>query len=586
MTPRVVFLSAIPGMDLDSWLRAIGSVARSRRGQMISHSSVEPDLVLIAEGELRKEFPGVPSGGFTLAHFLALPQTAVVSACSLALTRAIQRASVAQVAVAFISLHPVLFLLGTRTFLEPYSAHAFADARNVGVQEFLFLSLHDDVYDVYRRLCRPGRLFDPQRHSSVVLQDDRRQRDVLSDIQDLLFLLGWRDRELTFARSAAAANSVQHYLLHRKGRLDVAWRILGEGERCVYFSHPISQPRRDLLGISDVTKSRVADKVRGSKLQKECNDAAGTLARYVALVEPTAIDELRLERMDVLSGRPADQLRANLEKGFLPLLTPRWPLSIGGERDQTPDATDEEEGLSQYPQDSITKWAMSESMFSADKLEGAIAMLKAEILRQISVRDYALAEQADMVVAYRPFSLPNDPRPTGGVRREIQAMQRKSRTQNVRRSSVIVVNPADDEVRRRGNEFDRWWTDRGRGMFLAPDSAEVQLFLQHVRTLILDLEKFPTAAEIAPAIKQCLRNCRVLPTTQSDHSSMESDAHLLATFSEDALVDAICHQSSVLSSALHTEAEGLGGLVEFRTDASLTDDLALYVSQQLQQTES
>jgi hypothetical protein len=277
---------------------------------------------------------------------------------------------------------------------------------------------------------------------------NRYRREPLRDISEQLLLLQWRSRELSEAKALAAGSGARHFLFHRNGHAPSLWKVIN-GSPSVYFSHPISQVRRDLLLKRDPGKCNVPDQSRGRKLRSDCDKAAAAAKRAVPLVEPTAIDELRIDFKEL-----CDSTEERLRDAILPPVTERWPLGDGPHLGGRPD-------VDNGPWLRVESGALERLEASNGELaryESAVEVLADEIRRQINTRDHTLAEQCDAVLVFRPFSLPDSPAPTGGVEKEMEMVQRRILLEQIRlEPALIVVHPFRDERKRRQLEFDIEW---------------------------------------------------------------------------------------------------------------------------------
>ena len=504
---RLILLAGIPGISMARWATESARLAAERLPELKGHK-IEPVIV--------EKFFSMSAIGRSdepqqrLSSFLDLPPDDLNRVCSDAFERALQVACDHAQPCAVLCFHPVLYQSETRLFSAPYSADFVGSHVRARTADAIFVSLHDDIYDVCRRLqgvttAGDLHILHPKR-SYKVTANGSLERDPLRDIQNLLFLLDWRDRELMNSRALAAGIPLRHILFHRKGRPRSFWDIALNNAPAVYFSHPISQARRDLTGSGKKGKSHTTDRERGKRLMESCNDAADRLdASRVAVVEPTAIDELRLNSKR-LSKVTASQLR----QGFLPPLTPRWTLK--GTRVDPPDGWNEVDCLSAFAPEA-TKGVSWETTSSGVKLlEPAIKILEHEIVRQITVRDHTLTQQAALVVAYHPYSLPDRPVMTGGVETEIMAMLRKAASgKPCCRPAIIVIHSKGDEVERRRKEFELWWTDVGRSTFAARERKQVATLKLDLAKLVADLERTKDRAKAENEVVLLLERHRLFP---------------------------------------------------------------------------
>jgi hypothetical protein len=437
--------------------RAHNSMTRERIDSCTSRDIVwaclEDALPDAAAEKLRRLFPSPSEKHYGLSNVLALPYLELAEACRKALENTVTHLHQTGVARGYLTLHPVLYHQQTTEFVQPYDpAEILAIFQSHGINARWVISLHDDVLDIHRRLLPENRLFAA--HSVRKHRGCPTERKSFLDIEQQQLLLEWRAAELAEARKIATLIKAKHHLLHQKCRLRTFWSITMEDVGSVYFSHPISQPRRDITGIPHPKKCRVPDATRGNKFISECNLLADVLADSVPLVEPTNIDEFRFA--DVV---PVNVLLAategNLLSAIMPPLTPRWPITKKPRFGERPN--DAELTANFLPVgDSIFRGLKPGGPLEAHR--GALELLGAGIKRQISIRDIALAEQADLIVVYRPFTEPDSPEASGGVTGEIQTAARKATLRrDTCRPPVLMIHPLEDERRRRKVYFDQNW---------------------------------------------------------------------------------------------------------------------------------
>ncbi len=573
---KIILISSISGNDVKQFASHLKNYSESKGTRCTRPFCVEEYLVEAAN-EVLKYAPALcPPTGFSLNTVLNLPIEELRKTCDKAFAKTIIAAAQEDKGLAIITFHPVLYHQRTREFVLPYTGEKLNESLRGKKKKYSIsriVSIHDDIYDTYRRLRSEGRLFDPMITREPISDSapPERARKPLQDIQDLLFILNWRDREFTVARSLSVPLGTSHFLFHRKGRLDTLWNVAAKNKKHLYFSHPISQPRRDLTGKVHTGKSKslIADPERGSNLQKSCIEAAETLGPFVPIVEPTAIDELRID-YDKLK----QIVESSLENYFLPPLTNRWPIGAG-ERSETHSLSElEEDGLCKVVHHSSElRWKIESTPL--DTFESAIRILDAEIRRQITVRDYALAEQADLVVAFRPFSLPNSPEPTGGVKREIAAMENKDRAgKRTCKPSIIIINPPEDEQRRILNEFDAFWSAKSKDFFEEDFTSEkIKRFQEFCRNKLLSYVSNNNKKELASAVKNFLQENQLTVKNTREGSSMEGGDWGSAHQAKDNFVKWLIDASAILESPLHKQVKKSKGLIQIIDDDKISTEL-------------
>ncbi|MCP3922739.1 MAG: hypothetical protein GY714_09165 [Desulfobacterales bacterium] len=295
---------------------------------------------------------------------------------------------------------------------------------------------------------------------------------------DLRQILDWRDRELSTSRSISQSLGVDFFLFHKKGRIKSFWNIIFKNAKCIYISHSIAQPRRDINNIEHRTKNPVPDKKRGFDFINSYTDFANFCGRFFSIIEPTWIDEFRFGSMENVEKKPDI-----LKHAILPPLSERWPIGDGHRLGNKIDNKYDFELLN--VDESVFK-RLENYHFTAIKYAIAEKMLIGEIKRQINVRDHVLARQADIVFVYRPYISPFLPKPSGGVHAEIST-QLKKRDTNGSDVRVIIYHPDSDEKRRKNLEFDKIWDEFAGSFFKKGENYD--LFKEKCYNLILKHSK-------------------------------------------------------------------------------------------------
>lgn len=585
MTPKakIILLCGTPGLDLNSCARLLAESAREHSHECLPEPVCTEEFIPpAAASRLVRTMPeGIES--FSLVDALGLPYDELVASANDALSAALfsvtENLTNSHATSAVLTLHPVLYHQRTSEFITPYSVDRFAQ---ISQQHAIvrIVSIHDDVYDVYRRLMRRGRLFDPRLtrvpSGGGTASPPVRRREPLRDLQEQRLLLDWRDRELAASSTLSAQLGVGHLLFHRKGRLGALRRILFDMKRPVYLSHPISQPRSDITNIARPGKNETPDRDRGKALQRAIEGVANRLSAHVPLVEPTAIDEYRID-----DSKWQDLVESDLRDCILPPLTQRWPstkadMRLGG----VPDGDEEEEvgGLPRVAESVFESVQCNDS--SLEGLKGASDMLKCEILRQINVRDHVLAEQAGIVVAFRPYALPEGFEPTGGVEKEIEAQERMAALNPAAAGKIIIVHPETDERRRRRNQFISVWTASKASWFEDPDGA---LTTKLSAQLADRIEQLPIATtpqdvkrELLPLVKDAVAS-GLRMRQQLDDSSMTAGTQLRYSGQPERFLANVLRNSEILESILQVRARRSPDLIEFHISDTVTAELAKYI---------
>lgn len=412
--------------------------------------NVEPRARQIAEADFGGAFP-------SLAHrtsFLyRLPESIVGSIAERAIHEGMDRVASAKTRYGVLFVHSA-FISPVRW--TPYQPYIHADLRQVASEHGIdlkgILSIHDDIYDNHHNLLESKFFVRPSDSLSI---DD--------SFRELQFVLRWRLHELTAAKALAQRNAIRHFLLHKKGLSANVFRIGFNDEPPVYLSHPISQSRRHWTGEkSDECPN--PDPKQGDRFASEVGDVVRRLEEHFAVIEPAAIDELRLAKKLMADEEKLRNVlnESPLTERLFPILTKRWPLSQPGKRiaRETVNETDAvglrivDKGV--LPEDT--------SYFGEDTdlaiVGGRTQQLFEEVRMHITIRDYQLTDQSEAVLVYRPHSAEGSPSLSGGVGDEIEAKLQSRALFEYRGPSVFVMHPWLDEVNRRKLVFESALSDR------------------------------------------------------------------------------------------------------------------------------
>lgn len=608
---RIIIVSATSGHKIEEWtdeliLRAHNDSDLDRINLLENAICVEDyisgalDILVEKEGWKLD----IPLGGFGLKEFLReLPYNEILKTCKIALRLSLEelesqlKSNFPDGGYGILTIHPVLFTHRTREFAEPYSASVLRElTAELDLDLELIVSLHDDIYDIYRRLMDPGDLFNP----IVTREPDPEKgykREPKRDFYELLLILSWRDRELASAHSLAVEADINHLLYHRKGRLDSLAKYIFESKPIIYFSHPISQPRRDLLEKPEEGKCKIPDPDRGRRLQSNIQNFADRLAGIVPIIEPTAIDEYRIniDGFDQVSD-------VDLRHMILPPVTKRWPRGGGTRADKG--------GADEFTLESNGQLEVKEKIFKdfnfddctveeIKSLKPICYVLQNEIRRQIGVRDYALSEQADAVIAYRPFSLPDSPAPTGGVDKEMKAIQRIMEVREVtHHPELVVIHPSIDETRRRKNAFLTFWEQKVQDWINNPNGKEAKKLKQKILDELKGWDWHPenfnmenglqeAKNKIYERISEILKKSKTDFKPYSDTSSMAVDGLGLANQAKSDFITNLVEKTDVVFPQLLVEMEentNLEKMVVFidavELDVSLSKKLSKLIKQE------
>ena len=165
---KIVLLSSITGQDIRSCAEALVSNSQGRLfcAQAQDRILTVEDRLIDAAIPFLRRYRQEPAAGFSLADVLVLPLEELSSACHIALKVSLDeiatQLSDSQTAESTVILpfHPVLYHQLTREFVTPYQAGEIRQIFDDASSHVAFIvSIHDDIYDIYRKLLAPGRLF-------------------------------------------------------------------------------------------------------------------------------------------------------------------------------------------------------------------------------------------------------------------------------------------------------------------------------------------------------------------------------------------------------------------------------------------
>lgn len=301
------------------------------------------------------------------------------------------------------------------------------------------VTLIDDIFDCHQSLIAGGSasgMMDPPSSLSKA-------------VLDLMQVLDWRSVEIMLSESLASSLASQESALWRphmtfavKHPMETFFDLLFSPKRVIYFSHPISEPRR-LLASGNVEGANSFVEMMGrilARLQGTCT-----------VIEPTTIDELRF--------KPGS---ANL--------SPRWPFHTEARQllyespEEPPQSSQqylfpagwESDGRTESPTDSL------------------ISTLLSAIEEQIDARDHGLVEQSQIIACYRPIYDGNASR---GVKEELQHYGRLVSLGMRTREASVVFSPPSDILkyprRRLAEDMIPAWVRRGS--LTGSDEAFVRL---------------------------------------------------------------------------------------------------------------
>lgn len=244
----------------------------------------------------------------------------------------------------------------------------------------------DDIYEVHHRLTKLGGLFHDDKlpsKTSLILRH--------------IMLLDWRSKETMLTRFISKQFSdCKHYVFAIKHSFETLSNLIYDNMPSAYVSHPITEVRR----LEKRHEIEEADKIK-----KEITQISNFLSSEFVPFLPTTIDEYRIDfesKKIIEKGKPAES------KKYFPVLRKRW-----------------EEDWYKRPSNLLyinsgftdlnELWGNKRSKTFDEPINQLLTALADIISDQVSVRDYALIEQSEVLVIYRPLFNGNA---SGGVLEE------------------------------------------------------------------------------------------------------------------------------------------------------------------------
>ena len=194
------------------------------------------------------------------------------------------------------------------------------------------------------------------------------------------------------------------------------------------------------------------------------------------------------------------------------------------------------------------------------------------------MRDLTLAEQADMIVAFRPFSHPDSSEEAGGVGREIQCiLQKRSLGRETCRPCLLIIHPDEDERRRRENAFDETWRDENLDSLISGTPEQIESLRADLKRVIVSDLRTTDDSNIRAALLEVLEGTRVSFNT-AEVQAMGAGALSNQLSARENLINKLLHDTLVLKSTLHSAAERDPDLVQIWQDDWALPALAKHVA--------
>ncbi len=271
------------------------------------------------------------------------------------------------------------------------------------------ITLIDDIYDIHLRLRQPKQLLAGRIDSAVVM------------IFDLLKILDWRINEISLSRYFASELNLndKHYILAVKHSKLTFYDLLFNTPHkpTLYFSHPISQPRR--LYENGQTE-------QSNTIKNEIITISNLLSKHFICFLPTTIDELRIKEVS----NPETQKRDSFIYG----LKDRWDKRIYDKSNEN-ILYKKPENLGKH------RIPFGEDVLESHHTSELLSVLYSTIDRQVSIRDKKLVEQSKVLFVYRPGF---DANLSNGVRSEIEYYQ-LLKDANHDKINCIIYYPIEDQ---------------------------------------------------------------------------------------------------------------------------------------------
>jgi hypothetical protein len=255
---------------------------------------------------------------------------------------------------------------------------------------------------MFNRLSKDGNLFDTNSLRSY--KDKVAERDITLDPKfidltwkkDALELIfHWRYTELILLDNQTMELGGDFMLWGVKNNFNSFQKWITEDVNAIYLSHPISDVRRN--------KGTRANKKKWPSIVEEEINKIPTTFKDIAIVMPTAIDELRFEPFQ---GHPSGNL------------ADRWPLLSNNEAIFTDSSNiNYSDFLSKNVLGMNQELEMQLSIITYD--------LRNTVELQVSARDHMLVHHAKGIIVYRPFWNKSEAAFSEGVRSEIVQWSRK-----------------------------------------------------------------------------------------------------------------------------------------------------------------
>ncbi|MDI9363476.1 MAG: hypothetical protein QM541_00895 [Flavobacterium sp.] len=282
----------------------------------------------------------------------------------------------------FVNMHSCYYHNRTQEYIPLVNIKELSDIEPTKV-----ITLIDDIYEIHHRLTFTGGIYHDEKNVSNTVM-----------ILRLLRLLDWRAKETMLSRHIANQLNIKNYVFSVKHSFDTFSNLIFKSCQKVYLSHPITEVRRL------EKNNKLAD---AKQIMNEITEISDRLSYEFTTFLPTTIDEFRILFKLAEDGET---------KNYYSVLTKRWEDQIYA---KPKDLLYLNSGFS----DTNALWTTLEpsEIKLNEQINHLLEALSDFISDQVTVRDYTLVEQSDMLVIYRPLFNGNA---SGGVREEFRYYKR------------------------------------------------------------------------------------------------------------------------------------------------------------------
>ena len=335
--------------------------------------------------------------------------------------------------VIFINLHTSYYHNRTQEYVSLINLTKLSS-----IKPTIIVTLIDDVYEIHHRLTKSGGIYHDESnvtHTQMILR--------------LLRLLDWRAKETMLSRFIANNLNIKNYVFAVNHSYKTFYNLIFEDINKVYLSHPITEVRRlEKRGLNNDAQ----------KIMSEITEISDRLSSIFTTFLPTTIDEFR-----VIS-KPS---RDGISKDYYAVLNKRWEADLY-ERSKDKlfihSGFNDKNNLWQISEDEVTRFD--------EHINHLLEALSDSISDQVTIRDYTLVEQSEMLVIYRPVFNGNA---SGGVREEFRYY--KSLIKDTAKKNLCFIYCPQKDI----NKY-----------YIRQFEIKLQLEIEENETLLCKSDKFDT----------------------------------------------------------------------------------------------